>query len=421
MPHKKVDIVIVGSRIAGAATAIYLASQGLQVLLLDKRSPGSDTLSTHALMRTGVLGLARLGVLDAVKTAETPRIHRATFSYDGEPTTIPIRGDGVVDGLYAPRRTLLDSILVEAATNAGALVEFGCRFEQLVRGPTGRVIGVRIKRHQKDQIETVLARWVIGADGRYSKVATLTADEGLLLFASRHKSATMYAHLPGSGDEVHWLFQAPRGADSPGEAAGIIPTNDGKLCAFFSSRPDVFEMKYRPFGQEALLSGIAKMAHPKQAPFVLKPGAPPLKMQYFKGERGYLRKNIGRGWALVGDSGYFKDQGTAHGISDALRDADLLSRAILSESEQGRRAYQEQVCDLSFKFMHLTDQIASCHLGADELRQCHHDLAVEMKREYTTLKGLTPLPVRSSPIAVSTIAGNAPLSLKSSVSNRAVA
>ncbi|RWL44408.1 MAG: NAD(P)/FAD-dependent oxidoreductase, partial [Mesorhizobium sp.] len=51
------DAIIVGARCAGAATAMLLARAGLKVLAIDRKPYGSDTLSTHALMRPAVLQL----------------------------------------------------------------------------------------------------------------------------------------------------------------------------------------------------------------------------------------------------------------------------------------------------------------------------------------------------------------------------
>jgi flavin-dependent dehydrogenase len=47
------------------------------------------------------------------------------------------------------------------------------------------------------------------------------------------------------------------------------------------------------------------------------------------GVPGYARRSWGPGWALVGDAGYFKDPITTHGITDALRDAELLADALV--------------------------------------------------------------------------------------------
>ena len=75
------DAIVVGARVAGAATAMLLARRGRRVLLVDRRRPGSDTLSTHALMRAGVLQLRRWGLLDSVIAAGTPAIHKNIMRY----------------------------------------------------------------------------------------------------------------------------------------------------------------------------------------------------------------------------------------------------------------------------------------------------------------------------------------------------
>ena len=53
-----------------------------------------------------------------------------------------------------------------------------------------------------------------------------------------------------------------------------------------------------------------------------------------------MRRAWGPGWALVGDAGYFKDPITAHGITDALRDAELLARAIVRGTDGALAGYQ---------------------------------------------------------------------------------
>ena len=73
----KYDAVIVGARCAGAATAMLLARAGLNVLVVDHDEPGTDTMSTHALMRAGVMQLARWGVLGEIDAAGTPAIRAA--------------------------------------------------------------------------------------------------------------------------------------------------------------------------------------------------------------------------------------------------------------------------------------------------------------------------------------------------------
>ena len=109
------DALVVGARAAGAATALLLARRGLRVLAVDRGAYGSDTLSTHALMRAGVLQLARWGLVERLEAAGVPRVERTVFHYEDEVLEIPVKPRDGVPALFAPRRTLLDRVLVDAA------------------------------------------------------------------------------------------------------------------------------------------------------------------------------------------------------------------------------------------------------------------------------------------------------------------
>jgi len=100
----RIDAVIVGARCAGAATALLLARAGARVLLVDRGVYGSDTMSTHALMRGAILQLHRWGVLPTIVAAGTPPVHSTTFSYSEQDITVPIEPRFGVNALYAPRR-----------------------------------------------------------------------------------------------------------------------------------------------------------------------------------------------------------------------------------------------------------------------------------------------------------------------------
>ena len=64
--------------------------------------------------------LRRWGLLDDIVAAGTPPITRTTFRYGAETIEVPIKPSHGVEALYAPRRTVLDSVLVDAAGAAGA-------------------------------------------------------------------------------------------------------------------------------------------------------------------------------------------------------------------------------------------------------------------------------------------------------------
>src|SRR5215469_3498913 len=302
------DVVIAGARCAGAATAMLLARQGARVLLLDRSRYGTDTLSTHALTRGGVRQLHRWGLLPRVIAAGTPPVRSATFHLPGGDAVVDIKPKHGVDALYAPRRTVLDAILADAARSAGADVRFGTSVTGLRRDRTGRVTGIT-GRAGPARLE-VGADLVVGADGRRSAVAR-HAGAGAARVAPA-SSGLIYRYFRGvAAAGYHWYF-------TPGSAAGVIPTNDGLACVF--------------------------------------PGLP-----------GYLRDAAGPGWALVGDAGYFKDPITAHGITDALRDAEILARVVTSQGPGAVARYQAERDELSLRLFHVTGRIAAFDWTADEI------------------------------------------------------
>src|SRR4029453_10048686 len=138
----KVDAVIVGARCAGAATALLLARAGVRVLLVDKGVYGSDTTSTHALMRGPILQLHPWGVFPTIVAAGTPPVHSTTFSYREQDVTVPIEPKFGVSALYAPRRALLDRTLVDAAADSGAEISYGVRIDDVIFDDRGRVRGI---------------------------------------------------------------------------------------------------------------------------------------------------------------------------------------------------------------------------------------------------------------------------------------
>src|SRR5580765_3321763 len=142
VPSSRYDVVVIGARCAGAATAMLLARAGHRVLLVDRGRYGSDTLSTHALMRGAVVQLHRWNLLPAVIAAGTTPVRQAAFVYGDESVTVPIAPRDGVDALYAPRRYVLDRILVDAAAVAGADIVYGARLKDLQRSGSGRVTGV---------------------------------------------------------------------------------------------------------------------------------------------------------------------------------------------------------------------------------------------------------------------------------------
>ena len=107
------------------------------------------------------------------------------------------------------------------------------------------------------------------------------------------------------------------------------------------------------------------------------------------GQPSYLRSSAGPGWALVGDAGYFKDPLTAHGITDALVDAEYLARAVAEGPGAALLRYSADRDRRARELFDVTDRIASFDWTIDEARRLHKRLAAAMAEEVTTLLALT--------------------------------
>ena len=94
-----------------------------------------------------------------------------------------------------------------------------------------------------------------------------------------------------------------------------------------------------------------------------------------------MKQCYGAGWALVGDAAYFKDPLTAHGITDALRDAELLARAVLDGGPQALAGYQQARDMLSRPLFDVTDSIASFRWSLDDVKALHSTLSASMRAE----------------------------------------
>lgn len=371
------DVIVVGARAAGASTAMLLAREGLSVLLVDRSRYGTDTVSTHALMRAGVLQLTRWGLLGRVIDAGTPPVRLTTFRYAADTVPVLIKPTYGVEALYAPRRTVLDPILVDAAAEAGAEVRYGVTVTGLQRDRRGTVTGITARTRHGNPF-TASARVVVGADGMRSTVAD--AAGAAYERVGRHKASVTYGYWDGlETDGYEWNFR-------PNAASGVIPTNDGQVLVFASAAP-------RRIGRGGLgpLTRIVAESTGDLPERLAAAGAPTM-MRTFNGRPGHIRRSWGPGWALVGDAGYFKDPIGAHGLTDALRDAELLARAIRGAlgdgSDEHLEGYQRTRDALSLPLFEVTDTIAGYRWSDAEIPDILMELNTAMSADLEHLAAL---------------------------------
>ncbi len=307
------DAIIVGARVAGAPVALLLARKGYRVLLVDRSTFPSDTLSTHYIHQPGVAALQRWGVLEAA-TAGSPAI--TNFTMDFGPLVLNGWGpacDGVQEG-YAPRRSVLDTALVEAARAAGAEVREGFSIQELTFAD-GRVTGIR-GRERGGTTVTEQGRIVIGADGLHSAVAKAVHAPA---YQERPVQACYYYSYFsdfGLGTAIY-----PR----EGNVAVHFPTNDGLSVLAVGWKPAEFA-RVRQDIDRSFYAALERIS-----PALSEAVQGASRAERWTGTAdvpNFFRKPFGPGWALVGDAGYHKDPVTGYGITDAFRDAETLAAAL---------------------------------------------------------------------------------------------
>jgi 2-polyprenyl-6-methoxyphenol hydroxylase-like FAD-dependent oxidoreductase len=136
MVDQAYDVIVVGARCAGSPVAMLLARKGYRVLVVDRATFPSETVSTHLIHPPGVAALRRWGLLDRLTATGCPPINRYTFDF-GPLTLAGAPGTDDSPVAYGPRRTVLDKLLVDAAAQAGAEVREAFTVEEVRTGQGG--------------------------------------------------------------------------------------------------------------------------------------------------------------------------------------------------------------------------------------------------------------------------------------------
>ena len=302
------DAIIVGARVAGSTTGMLLARKGMKVLLVDKASFPSDTLSTHYIHASGIARLNRWGLLERLRKTRCPAIRCAYFDFGpfGFGGTPPPAEGGIKEA-YAPRRTVLDKLLADAAIEAGCELQQNCRVKELL-SDRGKVMGIRAKGSEE------FADIVIGADGPHSMVAR--SVDALAYDTKPALTCIYYAYW--SGVELTHAQLRIR----PKHTTISFPTHDGLTLALVSTAISEYP-RLRLDHEKSYL---------EMMPEEIRAGRCETRVVGTADLPNFYRKPFGAGWALVGDAGYDRDPLSAQGISDALRDAELLSAALLTST-----------------------------------------------------------------------------------------
>lgn len=387
------DAIIVGARCAGSPLAMLLARKGYKVLLLDKATFPSDTISTHHIHQPGVARLKRWGLLEKLQASNCPPTEKIKF--DVGPFALAGTPPPAYDNTeaYAPRRRVLDKILVDAAVAAGAELRERFSVETLTSDGT-TVTGIRGRGGIASPVFEK-ARIVIGADGARSLVARVVQapvylDRGML-------TCNYYSYWSGVPLEGVELY--PRA----GRMIVVDKTNDGLTLV----------VVVWPVGQfQRVRSNI-------EAEFIreIRESVPTLAKRLDGGRReerfagtgfipNFLRKPFGAGWALVGDAGYHKDPLTAQGITNSFSHAEMLFEALDKVFSEGGKM-EEALADYELRrneevmpMFDYTCQLAKLEPPPPEMLRLLNALRANQKetgRFLGTVTGTVPVPEFYSP------------------------
>jgi flavin-dependent dehydrogenase len=381
------DVIVVGARCAGSPTAMLLARKGYRVLLLDRATFPSDAPRCHFIQPPGVARLQRWGLLDNIRASNCPAIPFVRFDVgsfalvSSPPST---NGDA---GSYGPRRTVLDKILIDAASRAGVEVREGFSVQELLMNGD-RVTGIR-GRALNGATVIGKAGIVVGADGMRSMVAR--AVQAPIYRSKPARTCVYFAYwsgVPLEGCEIYVREQ---------RVFFAFPTNDDLICIAIEWPLQEFQT-FRAGLEGNFLRTIAL------APSLAERVQAGRREGRFMGSGdlpNFYRKPYGPGWALVGDAGYHKDPYLAQGISDAFRDAELVAEAI-DTGMSGRREfagalgdYERQRNEETMPIYELNYQLASLDPPSPEMYQFLGALRgnqAETNRFFGIMAGTVPVP-----------------------------
>jgi 2-polyprenyl-6-methoxyphenol hydroxylase-like FAD-dependent oxidoreductase len=362
------DAIVVGARVAGSPTAMLLARLGYRVLLVDRATFPSDTISTHLIHAPGMAALGRWGLADRVAGTGCPPI--STYRLDFGPFAIAGRPRTVAGEVaLAPRRVVLDQLLLTAAAEAGVEVRESVTVDDLLE-EDGIIRGIRGRTTSGLPVEE-RARVVIGADGVHSTVARRV---GAARYHEAPAAAALYlaywSDLPTGGE--FQMFARER------RAIAAVPTNDGLTAALVAWPIDEFEANRRDLVGNYLRAFEAEPTFAQRIQEARRVSQPVGAVMH-----QFYRRSHGPGWVLVGDAGYHKDAVTAQGISDAFRDAETVAGA-LDEVLGGRRTFDEALSEREDErdrrtgpMYELTTQFASMEPPTDETAQLFAAIAAD--------------------------------------------
>jgi len=319
------DVVIVGSRCAGAPLSALLSLAGIRVTVLEQARFPKPVLSSHLMEADALDFLRRLGVEDALRaTGIRPhqiadiRLNDVRFKQP-----FPLRFDDLGGSVFL-RRHLLDDIVAQRAVEVGADIRMGAKVVDLLWDDNKRVCGVRVREGEKEY--DIRAQLVVGADGRNSSVANLVGSRKYNIIPNER--SYYFTFFEGADESIMDTFVFHRFGDR------MLWSGSGDNGLYLVGvSPESHEREY--FRTETEKGLLAHMRACDAIADGLANARIATKIAGIRSFEGYYRQAAGPGWILVGDSGHFKDPALGRGIGDAFQQAQDAAEAIIEGLPHG--------------------------------------------------------------------------------------
>lgn len=323
------DVVIIGGRCSGATLAVYLARSGASVMVIERDRRGTDcVLSTHTIHPPGIDILDEVGIGDRIRqltpASRVIRLRKGAASLD---LSYP---DGKAE--YCPRRQRLDTLLQQAAQEAGA--------EFLDRTPATGILreGDRVRGVEAATAggpKRFKADLVIGADGRYSFVARQVGAREYFGYDAPRAIYWAYWDAPARWkDDPAYQCDYYLGHEGS-DFRAVFQTDGGQLL--IATNPPVEAA--RRWRSDLVRTYLADLQLDPFTAGLIQGARYDGKIRGTLRERYFFRQGAGPGWALVGDAGHHKDFIIGDGITEALLQVKSLAAAIQKGSDRALRAW----------------------------------------------------------------------------------
>ena len=342
------DVIIVGGRPGGASLAARLGQSGLKTLIVERSEfPSVPAVSTPFILPHTLGLLDEIGAQESEYARNTPRMNRFVLEFKNY-FRVPfyMQTSAGRDYMYTAERGRFDTALwrnLGRFPTVTALENFAVT--DLVRDETGRVVGIE-GRHPQQAAQTFTAALVVGADGRYSTVASKV--EAAVIHQRTDVDTTLYY--------AFWENVAPY--DATGEPLAHIhtsvdgfsyvfmPTADGQTAVIAQGQAGLYDPAAGEV-QSMYLQLLQRHPHVWRR---LSKAAQVSKLSGMKRIGNLFRQPTGPGWALVGDAYHQKDSLDAQGIYDTLLSSKFLAEEVAAwkagqktleeaQEEYGRRIY----------------------------------------------------------------------------------